>query len=791
MSSKFKTVAVSGVLFCLLSQTGIFASGTVTIMDDAHLRAALVGGGLVNFAVDGTITLTNTLTISSTTTIDGTGHQVTLDGSNAVRVITVTGPITLSLLNLTVSNGLALGTNGAVGANGGPGQGGGIYMTGGTLAISNCEFVANTAHGGDGSFSPSGPAPGGGLASGGAIEMNSGVLLATNCQFFGNSATGGNGNYGGFAAGLGNGGNGVGGAIHVTTNNTLIVGCVFQTNQVHGGGVVPGSPPGNAAAGGAWGGAISLEGGTLTNISCQFTANSGSSPSYGNLMNSINGGASRGGAVYNGGGNLTVSAGNFAANNVVGGLGSPSNPTKGGNGQGGGIYNQGQMTVSSSVFTFNTSVGGGPAGAGPGEGQGGAIYNGGPASASQSLFTSNAVQGAYGVEQTGTWLDSPSDGKGGAIFNTNSIGIVGCTFAGNEALGLDAIFEITPSPTSRGWGGAIFNSGTCNLTNDTLTANLSQGGTQANTGGNNPNGGDAYGGGLYNSTGTVFSVNNTFALNDAQAGTGLPNGTSYGGGIYSTNGGTTLVNTILTNGSFSANCFGTLLDSGHNLSSDSSCNFSAAGSLNNTDPKLAQLDNYGGPTPTMALLSGSPAIDGGGSPFPSTDQRGHARPFGPAPDIGAFESSPPYSIHGTVSGRTLRNEVTVIGTITGLSTNTTVTINGKYNLTVPFGGIWIVTPQNPNYVFVPTNRPVTTGPDAVGVNFSAYHWNEMSLDGTSNNTMQVVYPGTNGVSYRLLSSSNLVQWTAVATNTIGFTNYWEMFLPINPAGSQFYRMVTP
>jgi len=43
----------------------------------------------------------------------------------------------------------------------------------------------------------------------------------------------------------------------------------------------------------------------------------------------------------------------------------------------------------------------------------------------------------------------------------------------------------------------------------------------------------------------------------------------------------------------------------------------------------------------MALLPGSPAIDHADvSHFPATDQRGHPRPYGPAPDIGAFEYSP-------------------------------------------------------------------------------------------------------------------------------------------------------
>ena len=74
---------------------------------------------------------------------------------------------------------------------------------------------------------------------------------------------------------------------------------------------------------------------------------------------------------------------------------------------------------------------------------------------------------------------------------------------------------------------------------------------------------------------------------------------------------------------------------------------SAFGDVRNTDPLLAPLQNNGGPTPTHALLPGSPAIDMGKSFGATTDQRGKPRPFnnptippasgGDNSDIGAFE----------------------------------------------------------------------------------------------------------------------------------------------------------
>ena len=62
------------------------------------------------------------------------------------------------------------------------------------------------------------------------------------------------------------------------------------------------------------------------------------------------------------------------------------------------------------------------------------------------------------------------------------------------------------------------------------------------------------------------------------------------------------------------------------------------------DPKLGPLQNNGGPTLTIALLAGSPALNAGddallGAPFNlTTDQRGLPRKSGAHVDIGAFES---------------------------------------------------------------------------------------------------------------------------------------------------------
>jgi len=125
---------------------------------------------------------------------------------------------------------------------------------------------------------------------------------------------------------------------------------------------------------------------------------------------------------------------------------------------------------------------------------------------------------------------------------------------------------------------------------------------------------------------------------------------NYERGITGTpfGGSATLQNSIVANNS-GGNCFITIISNGYNLSSDSTCNFSNTGDLNSTDPQLGPLQNNGGPTPTMALSSGSPAIDAGNpngctdssGHLLKTDQRGMPRPDPEDTggcDMGAYES---------------------------------------------------------------------------------------------------------------------------------------------------------
>ena len=108
------TILVLLALAVASAPTPAHAGGIVSVCDEAHLRAALAGGGTVTFSCSGTITLTATITIAADTTIDGSGQTVTISGNHAVRVFTVNSGVTLNLNALTVADGSSYGNGGGI-----------------------------------------------------------------------------------------------------------------------------------------------------------------------------------------------------------------------------------------------------------------------------------------------------------------------------------------------------------------------------------------------------------------------------------------------------------------------------------------------------------------------------------------------------------------------------------------------------------------------------------------------------------------------------------------------------
>jgi hypothetical protein len=208
------------------------------------------------------------------------------------------------------------------------------------------------------------------------------------------------------------------------------------------------------------------------------------------------------------------------------------------------------------------------------------------------------------------FLNNTVVGGGGAVVaNGPSLVVTGCTFSGNTATGENSM------------GGALFiSSGRVpTITNTTFYANSAQRGGAILTSG---------------SSVSLTVTASTFSSNIAT--------TEYGAsGIFNTNGSVALRNCVF-NTTSGRNCNGSITDGGNNLQYGGAAK-SCGSTILEADPRLSPLAENGGMTPTMALLSGSPAIDkiAAEQCIVATDQRGYPRPaFGGLSatcDIGAFE----------------------------------------------------------------------------------------------------------------------------------------------------------
>src|SRR5262249_14902621 len=117
---------------------------------------------------------------------------------------------------------------------------------------------------------------------------------------------------------------------------------------------------------------------------------------------------------------------------------------------------------------------------------------------------------------------------------------------------------------------------------------------------------------------------------------------SNGGGLYLTGGTSNF-------GPSTASLTNTIV-AGQTAGGDTAGAGSISGTNNliGVNPMLSPLGEYGGPTSTMALLPGSPAIGGGTrSGCPELDQRGFPR--GDSVDIGAFQSQGPSPVVNTTA----------------------------------------------------------------------------------------------------------------------------------------------
>jgi hypothetical protein len=437
----------------------------------------------------------------------------------------------------------------------------------------------------------------------------------------------------------------------------------------------------------------------------RLTITGGSGRSRGLSLTNMNLNRTDGGAIYNAG-TLSLIDCLVTRNSTVptGVLGSG-----GAGGNGGAIYNTGVLTVKNSTISQNSSlaIGEGVAGGAicnigvltlnncvvsnnscepGGGGDGGGIYNSGICTANNSLVSENAA----GNE---AWTYGGRGGNGGGFYNAGAMILNNCTVAQNTSG--NGTFGSTGGPGGSGAG--IYNVGRLKMNCCTITGNPAghggQGGFHGESGGIGGSGGGIYNSGVLgllsctlagNTGGTGGAGGLEFSFFSSAGGQGGTGGS--GGGIYNaatnlsnvnvrntlvalnsvgsggTNGGTFNEVSVQTPGSGTSpagigpDVFGLVRSGNFNLIGvvDGSVGFTnglnadLAGTMDAPlDPLLGPLQMNGGPTPTRALLPGSPAIDQGRDFGLQTDQRGHHRRQnfpsipnavgGDGSDIGAFE----------------------------------------------------------------------------------------------------------------------------------------------------------
>jgi CSLREA domain-containing protein len=208
-----------------------------------------------------------------------------------------------------------------------------------------------------------------------------------------------------------------------------------------------------------------------------------------------------------------------------------------------------------------------------------------------------------------------------SISSHSAVGQNGAAFSNNGTLVVSDSL-IADNETTAG-GAALRNPGDATFTNVTFSANRA----------------GASGGAILSSLGSsVLRMNNvtlTANVADADGDGGGEAGAFTAGNVFE------IRNTIVAGnsdlGGESPECTGTVTSLGHNVVGNAAgCSgFAGPGDVTGADPTLAALADNGGPTPTHALVAGSPAIDAGGPDCANSDQRGFPRAG--TCDAGAYE----------------------------------------------------------------------------------------------------------------------------------------------------------
>ena len=306
-----------------------------------------------------------------------------------------------------------------------------------------------------------------------------------------------------------------------------------------------------------------------------------------------------GGLSNNLGGVVSISRCRFRDNSASGDGGAIGND-----------HDRGNVTVTLSVFTDNVATG-----------DGGAIGDGGS-------------RGSGTLEVTSSTFSGNGAAEGGAI--GNGIGFVSSgaatvddsTFSHNHAS-----LEGGAIDNGDGLGADSGGTGVLSVSDSTFTKNAASGD------------GGAIDNGDYTGAGTLELIHSTLSGNSAGAnGAGIDNGDNNDGTSSSavTVGGDLLANRC------SQGTGGSETDQGYNAAIDTSCFNGGIDDVASASSSLVSpLTRNGGPTSTMALRSGNPAIrliPNETSGFcPTVDQRGDPSPAGQSCDAGSVQLISPQS----------------------------------------------------------------------------------------------------------------------------------------------------
>jgi hypothetical protein len=588
-----KNLTLKGNPTATLDGAGAGTTLTVTGTRVIHLRSLVVTGGVgergggISMVDGGVLTLDHVTLRNNVAATDTNGISV---GGGIYA-----NDATIAIRDSAVVANRAAGTKDTVAV----GHGGGLYLQEGTLTIADSVFQGNLARG-DAALGVTD------VAGGGAFLFDVSVVIDAS-RFQGNRAI----------SVSDSSGTSQGGAIF---HQTSPAGEFSITGSTFGGNVAKATVTGVHTA-------TALAG--AVKISSSFdpvdaTVRKSVFQNNKVIASSAGAASAEGGALTANGDNLSV---HIRSTDVLGSTVVAQGATTATSSGGGMVLRSGSFSVARSKVSSNS------ASAHSGSNTG--LAKGGGIAALGTVTLSVGTTTVSGNVASGTSDASIGAAGGGGIHTEfqSSLALRRSTVSGNHVSAASS----AGSPSALGGGLDLEASKDDLMVNSTITGNTVDA--------NGPNAISA-GGAAEVADNSLRIRLSTIARNGVTASGSNP--FAGGGGLDVEAGTTSLKGTILAanTGTTGPNCIGALTTEGFNLyGSTTGCTVTPAGTDKpNGLPKLGPLANNGGPTMTLALLTGSQALNkipvATCQAMSKVDQRGVHRPQGPTCDKGAFERKP-------------------------------------------------------------------------------------------------------------------------------------------------------